>query len=163
MLSIRCWNVVLPIWPFVLSGCFILRCDIDGFVDSFIYYCWLSWLYVSFTLSTMLYLTTTSSLSCPLFAGAKGLWSPPQSVFSSFPISLYRQQGPRRFCYKQSVRVGHTAWRMEPHWHSAKACSMRCTKLQVNNMLHGYTLYEVNWESLVHNHQFSWICFIWPS
>lgn len=33
--SICCWNAFLPIWPLVLSmSCFILRYDIDGFVEA---------------------------------------------------------------------------------------------------------------------------------
>ncbi|KAI3361490.1 hypothetical protein L3Q82_013637 [Scortum barcoo] len=45
--------------------------------------------------------------------GAKGLQSPPQSVFLSFPTSLYRPRGPRHFCFKRSVKAGPTAWSTE--------------------------------------------------
>lgn len=170
-------------------SCFILRCDIDGFVEvvnrlfppvsvslsvcwrlcatlhSFIYYC-----HYTLTLSvspfppcTTLYLTLSFFISCPSLAGAKDLQSPPQSVFLSFPTSLYRPRGPRRFCFKLSVKAGPTAWSTEPPWRSAKACSMRFTKLQVNNVLYSRT-YEVNWaclffhcKSLMHNNQVSYI------
>lgn len=103
----------------------------------------------SVSLCTALHLTINSffffSCSPPLFfAGARGLRSPPQSVFLSFPISPCRPQEHRRFCFKQSVRVGPTAWSTEPRWRSAKACSMRCTKLQVNNSC----INHVNWASL---------------
>lgn len=67
-------------------------------------------------------------------AGAKGLQSPPQSVFSSSPTSPSRPPGPRRSCFRQSVRAGPTACSAECRRPSAKACCVKCTKLQVSGV-----------------------------
>lgn len=86
-----------------------------------------------FVLCTLLYVMPFLFLC--FVSGAKGLQSPPQSLFLSFPTSLYRPREPRHFCSKWFFRAGPTAWSMEPQWYSAKVCSMRCTKLEVNNSL----------------------------
>lgn len=73
---------------------------------------------------------------CTFVSGARGLQSPPLSGSLSFPTSLSRPRGPRRFCCKQSATAGPTVSTTARRHHSAKTCSMRCTNLQVNNTLH---------------------------
>lgn len=109
-------------------SCFILWCDIDGFVEV------VNHLFPPVSVSFRLYWHVCASDSVLSFlAGAKGLQSPPQSLFLNFHTSLYRPQGPRHFCSKQSVRAGPTAWSTEHQWHSVKVCSVKSTRLQVSN------------------------------
>lgn len=164
-------------------SCFILRCDIDGFVEvvnhlfplvafSFsecLHLCNSPFLYLLLPLHPDTLWLSLSLTSCtthltlfffvcfPSLAGAKGLQFPSLSLFLSFPTSLFRPQGPRRFCSKWFVRAGPTAWSVEQHWHSAKACSMRCTKHEVNNALQYIIWSTLSLQTLQHDNPFSWI------
>lgn len=95
---------------------------------------WKSWSICFHLCLYILYLTLSCFVLCSSVAGAKGPQSPPLSAFSSFPTSLSRPQEHRCFCSKWSVRAGPTALLVDLQWHS-KTCSMRCSKLQVNNTL----------------------------
>lgn len=146
LIQFACWNVFLPIWriemlyivmwywwihgrleAFVSTGVYFIKCMLAPMCDStlqlFLYYCH------SF-FPTVLY-----QQLLPFVSGARDLQSPPLSAFSSFPTSLSRQRGPRRFCCKQSARAGPTVFLMVHHHPSAKTCSMKCTKLQVKDTI----------------------------
>ena len=78
----------------------------------------ISWLSASlFSSCTIFRIILSFFVACLSLTGAKDLQSLPQSVFLSFPTSLCRQQGPRRFCFKLFVRAGPTALSAVPHWH----------------------------------------------
>lgn len=68
----------------------------------------------------------------PPSVGAKGPQSRPLSAFSSSLISLSRPHELRLFCSRGFARAGPTVWRVAPHRRSAKACSTKCSKLQVS-------------------------------
>lgn len=158
--QLACWNVFLPIWrlevlniamwywwihgrleAFVSTGVHFIKCMLAPTCDStlqlFLYYC-----HPFFPTAP---LTTSAFVS-----GARDLQCPPQSAFSSSPTSLSRPRGPRHFCCKRSARAGPTAWSAAPRRPSARTCSMRCTKLQVNNAPH----HHLHWtEQSEHNRQ----------
>lgn len=152
LIQFTCWNVVLPIWrievlyiamwfwwiygsleAFVSRGVYFIKCMLAPMCDSPCS----SFSFIIVNLIHSFWPCSTNNIClCTVVAGVRDLQSPPLNAFLSFLTSLSRPQGPRHFCCKQSGRAGPRVQLTARHHHSAKTCSMRCTKLQVNNTLH---------------------------